>query len=444
MRSFRSLLVLAALLAGLVGYLYFVDAKKPLEETAENAKVFTGVDADKIEEIKIDTVAGDKATLQKAADGWKLVSPTPARADETEVTSLTSSLASVTIERVVDEAPKNLGDYGLKEPVVQVSFKTKGAKDFRTLELGTKTPTGSDMYARIGGDKKVFLVQAYLDSTFNKKPFDLRDKKVLSFDREKVDRVEIANGDSVVTLVKGGGDWRVTSPVEARGDFGAIEQLVSRVQSAQMKSIVNDAVTDLKQYGLDKPSTVVTVALGSARAGLAIGSKAEGGDVYARDVSKSSVVTVGADLLTDLQKNATEYRRKDVFEFRPYNLSRLEITRGADSVTFERLKGKGKDGADAWQNVKTRKTVDATKFESFLAKLSALRAQSFADAKTKTGLEQPALVAKTTFDDGKKTEAVRFGREGAKAYAGRADEPGASTLDAPEFEEVVKALDGLK
>jgi hypothetical protein len=444
MRSFRSLLVLAALLAGLVAYLYFVDAKKPVAETEEKAKVFTGVEADTIEEIKIDTVTGEKATVQKSADGWKLASPTPARADDTEMTSLTSSLASVTIERVVDEAPKNLGDYGLKEPVVQVSFKTKGAKDFRTLELGTKTPAGSDMYAKVVGDKKVFLVQAYLDSTFNKKPFDLRDKKVLSFDREKVDRVEIANGDSVVTLVKGAGDWRVTSPVEARGDFGAIEQLVSRVQSTQMKSIVNDAATDLKQYGLDKPSTVVTVGLGSARAGLAIGSKAEGGDVYARDVSKSSVVTVGADLLTDLQKNATEYRRKDVFEFRPYNLSRLEITRGADSVTFERLKGKGKDGADAWQNVKTRKPADSTKFESFLAKLSALRAQSFADAKTKTGLEQPVLVAKTTFDDGKKTEAVRFGREGAKAYAGRADEPGASALDAPEFEEVVKALDELK
>ena len=444
MRSFRSLLVLAAVLGGLVAYLYFVDAKKPVDETEEKAKVFTGVEADKIDEVRIDTVAGGASTVQKGADGWKLVSPTPARADDTEMASLTSNLASVTIERVVDEAPKSLGDYGLKEPVVKVSFKPKGAKNFRTLELGTKTPAGSDMYAKVAGEKKVFLVQAYLDSTFNKKPFDLRDKKVLSFDREKVDRVEIANGDSVVTLVKGAGDWRVTAPVEARGDFGAIEQLVSRVQSAQMKSIVNEAATDLKQYGLDKPSTVVTVGLGSARAGLAIGSKAEGGDVYARDVSKNAVVTLGADMLTDLQKGATEYRRKDVFEFRPYNLTQLEITRGTDAVTYEKLKGKGKDGADVWQNVKSRKAVDATKFESLLAKLSALRAQSFADAKTKTGLDQPVLVARTTFDDGKKTETVRFGREGASAYAGRADEPGASTLDAPEFEEVVKALDELK
>ena len=113
-----------------------------------------------------------------------------------------------------------------------MSFKTKGAKSFRTLDLGTKTPTGSDMYARVDGEKKVFLVQSYLDSTFNRKPFDLRDKKVLNFDREKVDRVEIADGDKLVALAKTGADWRVAAPVEARGDFGAIEQLISRVQSA--------------------------------------------------------------------------------------------------------------------------------------------------------------------------------------------------------------------
>ena len=54
------------------------------------------------------------------------------------------------------------------------------------------------MYARIDGAKKVFLVQSFLDSTFNRKPFDLRDKKVLNFDRDKVDRVEIADGDKLV------------------------------------------------------------------------------------------------------------------------------------------------------------------------------------------------------------------------------------------------------
>jgi hypothetical protein len=444
MRSFRSLLVLAALLVGVVAYLYFVDSKKPVEETEEKPKVFTGVDAEKIDELKVSTIAGGTAALQKAADGWKLTSPSATRADDSEVSSITSNIASVTVERVVDESPSNLGDYGLKEPVAEVSFKQKGDKAFRSLQIGSKSPTGNDMYAKVAGEKKVFLVNGYLESTFNKQPFDLRDKKILTFDRDKVDRLEVTQGDATVSLAKANGDWRVTAPVEARGDFGAIEGLISRLQSAQMKTVAADQATDLKQYGLDMPSLLATLGLGSARVGFALGAKATNGDLYARDVTKSQVVTVAPDVLTDLQKTANDLRRKDVFEFRAFNLTRIDLVRGAETLAIEKLKGKGKDGADAWQNATTRKALDVSKVEAFLTKLSGLRAQSFADPKAKTGLDQPVLVIKALYDDGKKTETGRIGRVGADAYAGRPDEPGASKLDASELDGILKDLDALK
>ncbi len=301
------------------------------------------MDSDKIDELKVSTVAGGVASLQKGADGWKLTEPTAAKADESEVNGITSNLSSLTVERVVDEAPGNLGDYGLKEPVIEVSFKSKGDKAFRTLQLGTKTPTGSDMYAKLANEKKVFLVQGYLESTFNRQPFDLRDKKILSIDRDKVDRLEVVNGDSTILLTKGAGDWKLASPVEARGDFGSIEGLVSRLQSAEMKSIVAENATDMKQYGLDKPAVLVTIGLGSARAQLGLGAKTDKGDVYARDLSRTMVVTVAPDLLTELQKGANDLRRKDIFEFRAYNLTRIELTRGATTLVAEKVKGKGKD-----------------------------------------------------------------------------------------------------
>ena len=97
-----------------------------------------------------------------------------------------------------------------------------------------------------------------------------------------------------------------------------------------------------------------------------------------------------------------------------------------------------------WQNATTKKAIDGAKFEAFIAKLSGLRAQSFADASAKAGLDAPVLVTNATFEDGKKSESVRFGREGTAAYAGRTDEPGALTLDTSEFEDLIKSLDGLK
>ena len=444
MRSFRSLLILMALLGGLLAYLYFIDAKKPVEQAEEKAKVFAGLESDKIDELKVSTVAGGVASLQKGADGWKLAQPTAAKADDSEVNGITSNLSSLTVERVVDEAPRNLGDYGLKEPVIEVSFKSKGDKAFRTLQLGTKTPTGSDMYAKLANEKKVFLVQGYLESTFNRQPFDLRDKKILSIDREKVDRLEVVNGDSTTLLTKGAGDWKLAAPVEARGDFGSIEALVSRLQSAEMKSIVAENAPDMKPYGLDKPAVLVTIGLGSARAQLGLGAKTDKGDVYARDLSRAMVVTVAPDLLTELQKGANDLRRKDVFEFRAYNLTRIELARGSTTLVAEKVKGKGKDVADTWQNVATKKALDAAKFEAFLTKLAGFRAQSFADPKAKTGLDQPVLSVKATYDDGKKTESVHIGRVGSDVFAGRPDEPGAAKLDTSEFEGALKDLDAFK
>jgi len=444
MKGLRTLAALVVLLGGLAAYLYYVDAEKPVgEATEEKPKVFA-VEADQIEELKVSTIAGGVAELKKSADGWYLTSPQQIRADDSEVTGITSNLASVSIQRVVDENPSSLGDYGLREPVAEVSFKAKGAKQFTTLQIGTKTPTGSDMYAKTADDKKVFLVFGYLESSFNRAPFDLRDKKIVTFDREKVDRIEIRRGSSLVALVKAKGEWRTTAPVDARGDFGAIEGLISRLQSAQMKTIVTEDPAQFSKYGIDPPSAEVTIVSGSAKTAVAFGNKTADNLIHVRDLSKSLVVTAPADLFDEIEKGVAEYRRKDLFEFRAFNLDRLEITRGTTTLTFERLKGKGKDGADAWQNAATKKAIDAAKVETFLTRLSGTRAQSFVDEKTKTGLDAPAVTVKATFDEGKKTEAVTIGRVGAEVFAGRADEPGAAKLDATEFDATLKALDELK
>ena len=144
-----------------------------------------------------------------------------------------------------------------------------------------------------------------------------------------------------LALAKAAASGAMTAPVDARGDFGAIEGIVSKLQSAHMKSVATEDATDLKQYGLDKPSLLVTISLGSARAGFALGTKSRAGDYFARDVSKNQVVTVAADMLTDLQKSATDLRRKDVFEFRTFNLSKIEITRGADHPRLREAEGQG-------------------------------------------------------------------------------------------------------
>ena len=446
MRGLRSLIALVVVFGGLLAYLYFVDAKKPItpEGVETRDKVFS-IESDKVAELRITSSSGESTTLKKEKDGWRMLSPTAAKADESEVSGITSNLSTLEIQSVVDQNPSDVHPYGLKEPRIEVAFKAEGDKAFKGVRLGSKTPTGGDLYAQKLNEKQVFLVPAYLETTFDRKPFDLREKNLLAFDRDKVDRLALAYGATKIELAKSGTDWRIVAPIQAAADFSAVEGLVTRLQSAQMKSLVAESAGDLKPFGLADPPATATVGAGSTRATLAFGKTAEGTDVYARDVSRPLVATVGEDLLKDVQKTVTDLRRKDVFEFRSYSANRVEVARGAETMAFEKVKGSGADAAEKWRRVQpSAGDVDQAKLESFLSALTGLRAQSFADPKTPTGLDSPAAIVSAKYEEGTKEERVRFGRAGDDVFAARGDETGAARLDRAAFDEAMKALDALK
>ena len=427
--------VVVLLLLG--GYIYYYEWDTPAAGGEDKEKAFASVQSDAIEEIQIKPANGDASRATKTDAGWQLVEPGKAEADPSELSAVTSNLSSLEVQRVVDENPTDLSRYGLNPPRVDVAFRLKGEKNFRHLLLGEKTPTGSDLYAKLQDGKRVFLVSSFLDNTFNRTPFDLRDKSILEFDREKVDSVELASGATTIQFQRSGTDWKIAKPIAARGDYGSIEAVVTRLSSGQMQRIVAPDAGDLKQYGLDRPAVTAAVNSGSARAALLLG-KTEGGSVYAKDASRPMVFAVEESLATDLKKEIGEFRRKDVFDFRSFNATRVEIKRGAEAYAFE--KTKDKDGKEIWKNA-AGQNADTTKMEDLLTKLSNLRAQSF-EAAAHAALKSPELVVTATYDG--KTETAQFGRAGTDVYASRSDETGSAKLETTPYEDALKALDALK
>jgi uncharacterized protein DUF4340 len=449
MRGLRSTILFVVVLAGLGAYYYFVTAKLPEggADAKKQEKVFDGVEPAKIDEIKVTTAAGDATTLKKEASGWQIVQPLTAKADEGEASSMTSALGSVEITRVIDENPANLAEYGLSNPRIEVDFKGAGDKDYRKLLVGEKTPTGGGIYAKRNGEKRVFAIPAFQENTFNRTTFDLRDKVLLKFDREKVDAIDVSAAGKTLDIAKDGGDWQIRKPVQSKADFGSIEGLIGKLQTAQMKSMVADdpSPADLKKYGLDKPEATINLGAGSARTTLQLGAKApDGNTIYARDASKPAVVTVEASLLDDLKKGADDYRRKDLFEFRPFNATHVELSRNGQTIVLDRVKGQGENAPDKWHRVSPNPgDVDKDKMDSLLAKLSNMRAASFVDSAAKTGADKPALVVTVKFDEGKKEEKVTFGQSGSDVYAVRPGEPGAAKADTADLTDVTKSFDEI-
>ncbi len=128
--------------------------------------------------------------------------------------------------------------------------------------------------------------------------------------------------------------------------------------------------------------------------------------VYARDSARPLVFTVAPALETRWWKPASEFRRKDVFDFRSFTLTRLEVVRGADTLVA--VKSKGADGKDVWKNG-AGKALDTMKVEDMPTTLSSLRAGSF-DA-------GDARVAEGAGPDGDRN--VRGGHREGRRRAGR-------------------------
>jgi hypothetical protein len=440
MRGLMSTVVLGLILVGLGAYIFFVESKNPAPGTTQNDKVFA-VESGQVNEVRL-TSAGQTSVLVKKDAGWQLTEPETADADTTEASSLATNISSMEETRVVDENAADLAPYGLAEPRLKIAFKAEGDKSGE-VHLGDKTPTQSDVYAMKPGTKKVFLVSSYLETTFDKKPFDLRDKRVVKFERDKVDTLVVSRGKDSIRLKREGSDWNVEQPIAGRGDYTAIEGLLTRLSTAGMTEIVDSNATDLKKYGLDQPGMTITIGSGSSQAALDI-SDAAGDKPHARDRSRPLVFTLDTTLADDLKKPFDQYHKKDLFDSRPFGMDKVRVTRNTDGTakTWEFAKIK-RDNADVWQIAPEggqAADVDRPKLDDLLNKLTDLKMGALVDDKRQTGLASPILNIGVSYDSGK-FERVRIGRAGSQHYGNREGEQATGEVTAASVEAALKALD---
>lgn len=439
MRGLRSFIGLLVVALALGAYLYFVESKRPPgDDTEKRDKVFA-IAADAIEEVAIKSEAGERTTLKKNGSEWQVTAPAETRADAAEISGITTNLSTLEVQRQVDENPADLGMFGLAEPRVEVAFKS-GGEEHRLL-IGNKTPTGSDLYAKTAAQPKVFLIASFLDSTFNRSSFELRDKTALAFDREKVDVLEIAAANATVRFAKTGDGWQLTQPPIKRSDAAAIEGLIARIAGLQMKKLESPAGAALQPYGLGTPSATVRVGGGSASSTLLLGAAAGPGEVYAKDVARPDVFTVEAVLLDDLKKGAGEYVQKDLFDARAFNTTRIEVARGADTRVLDKTKSANKDGKEdeKWRQTAPAKDLDTASVEALLSAVTDATGDSVV-LDMPSGVKPEVSVA-LTFEEGKQ-ERVSFYRGGSGTFASR--DGVIMSIPATLLDSIVKAVDELR
>lgn len=450
MRSGRSLLVLLLIAAGLGAYIYFVEMERDPAGTEAKAKVFT-VDVDAIEELEVKVPGGTATSLKRTGTTWNVTAPVAVAADSAAVSSITGALSTMEIDTVLEENATAFGPFGLETPTVTVSFKAAGDTTTRAISLGAKAPTGSGVYARIEGQPRLFLVPSFHEDSLKKSTFDLRDKRLLTLDREAIDSVTLTGKNSKpLALARKGSDWRLSAPLDAKADFSPTDNLLNRLTQANMTSVVAEGAeptaAELRTYGLDAPALVATIGAGSARTTLALGARRDETSVYARDPNRALIFTVESTLLTDLTKTPDDLRVKTAFEFQSFSAVSLDITRGGSTTLFGKQKPAAATDASApevWAITKpAAKEVNQTAMTDLLNTLSSLRVDKFVGSAPASG-DDMAVVARFGDAAAPQTDTVTLRKVGSTLYVIRAGEPGAGVASSAEFDKAVTQLQAL-
>ena len=427
----RGLLFAAAVLAALGGVLYWSNHHKPAE-TVQAAvdtppKILSLNDSD-VNRIELKKKDGADLVLQKQDGKWQITSPQQLRADDSAVSGMISSLSSLSSDRLVEDKADNVAQFGLSSPALEVDVS--GKNDTHKLLIGDDTPTGGGSYAKLESDPRIFTIASYTKSNIDKSVNDLRDKRLVTAEPDKVSRIDLNANGQQLEFGRNKDQWQILKPKPLRADSFAVDELVRKLTDAKMDLSSDDQKKAALAFAAGKPVATAVLTTDSGNQELQVRKNKD--DYYAKSSIVAGVYKVSTDVGEGLNKKLDDFRNKKLFEFGYTDPDRIEIRK--DSKPYFLTKG-----SDDWWSGDGKK-LDLASAEAVLDKLRDLQATKFVDS----GFGTPILEAHISSNNGKRVEKVQISKSGTAYIAKRENDPSLYVLDSKAVDDLQKAVSDLK
>ncbi|HIE50539.1 MAG TPA: DUF4340 domain-containing protein [Armatimonadetes bacterium] len=389
------------------------------------------------EEVTRLRLAHEGTVIECAKEGeeWQLTAPLKAKADEAEIDTLLTAVHDLKIDDFVEEEAADLTPYGLDQPQATVVL-TLGAKGENALLLGKKKEGDTDtyttkLYAKRRGDKRVFLVNGDILDKLRKEPKDLRDKKILDFEKDQATHLVITKAGQTVELKrtqKAEGEkeeeWQLVQPVKLQADTEKVSDILYALRDLRATDFI-DNPSDLAPYQLVSPRAEVTLTVEERKEPLKllVGKKAaDGTGLFVMRPGTSVVYKVRTGFWDDLETDVAKLRNLLVLKFDRTEVRRITLVHEDQKVVLQRK------GEYDWQVVEPEKfNADSIKVGDVLYRLEDLRGDEYVTDKAEDlaiyGLDKPQVKAIVEFKD-RTTKTILIGKrkEGTtKVYLKRAD-----------------------
>jgi len=436
MKSYR-LLIAAAVLAALFGFLYWSNRHPPGEKTSTDTtptepapKILTLNEGD-INKVELKRKTGDLIVLAKDSNGsWQITAPKTLKVDQPAVSGLLSTLSSLSSERLVEEKAARFDQYGLSSPALEVDITDKNNAIHKLL-IGDQTPTGNGAYARVDGDPRVFTIASYTKTGVDKSLNDLRDKRLITAEADKISRIELTVKQQVIEFGRDKEQWQILKPGTLRADGATVDDLVSKLTGATMD--VAGEKDESKVAASFASGTVVATAKVTTDAGvqqLEVRKNKE--NYYAKSSVVDGIYQVPVDLGQGLDKKLDDFLNRKVFDFDSNDPAKIEIHDGTKAYFLTK-------GGEDWFSADGKK-LNHQAVMALVDDLRDLTASEFVDS----GFGTTAMEITITSSDSKRVEKVTLSKGSKAPLAKRANEGTLYQLDPQAIENLQKLTSELK
>ncbi len=302
---------------------------------------------------------------------WSIAKPQALRADQRKVGDLVSDLSYLRVAEFVGDDVKDLHPFQLDEPIREVTVFT-GDKS-KTLQFG-KSPTNdaAKVYARLKGTDTVFTISADAAQKLAVQPNDLRDGRILSFDKSAVTGLSLPPMELVADSNK---VWSLTAPKSMPVDQERVNNLLLKLHELSATQFVADVATDLAKYGLAAPASTLTLrGEGTNVLAQLLISPREPAQLirYVKRADEPFVYGVANSALEWLPADALALRVRQVAGLKPSEITQVTREQGGKVATV------AKDAEGKWSLVQPAEGVlDMDNLTQLLESMSHLEAREF-------------------------------------------------------------------
>jgi hypothetical protein len=383
------------------------------------------------------------------------------RADRAQVDSLLKAVTELYATDFLDQG--TIGDPGVEPPERRLRIwrvgddgdaSTDDSDPAFSLTIGRRDALRKVVFAQAEGDDAIVVLPDPFLSALPTSRYAFRDTALPAVQPMSVTRLTIVRPGRTTVLepadpAAAPNRWRMTRPVAADADLGAVTAALSRLAELRASRFVADADGDLARFGLEKPLLEARWEANTTGS-LRIGSPTpnDPSKHYGVLADFPAVFTIDAASLAPF---GAEFHDTRVISFRPDAARRLFLRSETRTLAFRRRPLPAGAPTDWIPEPGTpTRDVDLSRFDSLARALSELRTVRFIQYDGPfppgAGLGRPRLTIEVEIQGRKEPVRLRVGskflNDWVCAATGEAQEGPAFLLQGAAWEELILDVEG--